>query len=1150
MKKFIFGILLIILVIILMLGFSSAELLQFDNVKSYDAINKEVTIINTFGLGKDIAKIKLDTPLKVIVPVGYQNIANLTINTYEEEYLNPLEKMEFQEINNNYREINKNFDYKYWGDIEINVYDYKEVCEESKNETEGIFCYNTIYGEHKEIIKGWKEFNKDKLLKGTYKIGIFTNVNLGDAIEWIPTYYGVKINEFASYIQSSGTKTYYSVGDIIYTIETYTSNGTFNLTGNMLNVSILIVGGGGGGAGGGSTGRGGAGGGGAGGLIYLNDLNMEVGNYNIIVGAGGSGGGSDSPGLNGQNSSINSTFTAWGGGGGGAYDGGNGLFGGSGGGGAGSTTSTGNGGGSVYGQGKAGGKPLTNSQPPGGGGGGANANGSTTSGANAGAGGNGLGYNIYNQTILYYAGGGGGNAWETNNDGAGGIGGGGAGKYNAVGVSGTANTGGGGGAGVYASGGGAGGSGIIIIRYTLLNVVPSVILNSPIDYYNITNPTIDFNITAIDSEKIENVTLYIDGVLNETNNSGFNGTYIFTKTLSEGGHNWSILAWNNNSIDNQSETRNLIIDYSNPIVTFTYPLNQTYTISYVNTSDLNVTFNWSSYDISLNSCWYSKNGGTNTTLICNTNITTNTTYGSSVNILACANDSLNNIGCSSRTATYKYKVFEINQTYNNPILENTPQDYYANIYMDTSLYLNSIYFTYDGVNYSASYLQIENYTRLEKTSFYAPSVSSDENKSLTWWALLNDSSRINLSTQIQQVNNLVYSSVCNATYPYYIFNFTLKDEKTQLNINGTIETDIKIKTTNGTTTLYNWNTIFYNTSSYLCSNFPVSYGNSYIVEGTIKYYAINENYSAMVEYYNFLNFDYNNNTYYKNISLYDLNVTEGTEFQLTFKDSSYRAREDILIYIYRQYLPEGIFKVVELPKTDSNGQTIVHLVRNDVVYNFVAVDSSGNVLGILNNVLAFCEDYTIGDCKINFQGTTSETDLEDYLDGLGLSYTLDFDSTTNIISFIFSSTTNEDKDVRLEVISSAIVTNRTICNTSLSAISGTLTCDVSSIVNSSSSVNVKIYLSEEEIINENLFLDTSNWNVPGVIFFGFLFILIIGIMFIESKEGMIIGVILGLVVLVSLGVVKGKIIGFTSGILWLIIVGVIILIKLNKENKQ
>jgi len=97
---------------------------------------------------------------------------------------------------------------------------------------------------------------------------------------------------------------------------------------------------------------------------------------------------------------------------------------------------------------------------------------------------------------------------------------------------------------------------------------PQVILNLPIEYYNSTSSTINFNVTVTDDIEVENVSLYIDGVLNETNSSSFNGTYIFTKTLSEGKHNWSILAFNNNSLSNQSETRNIVIDLTNPTANF------------------------------------------------------------------------------------------------------------------------------------------------------------------------------------------------------------------------------------------------------------------------------------------------------------------------------------------------------------------------------------------------------------------------------------------------------------------------------------------------------------------------------------------------------------------------------------------------------
>jgi VIT1/CCC1 family predicted Fe2+/Mn2+ transporter len=112
-----------------------------------------------------------------------------------------------------------------------------------------------------------------------------------------------------------------------------------------------------------------------------------------------------------------------------------------------------------------------------------------------------------------------------------------------------------------------------------------------------------------------------------------------------------------------------------------------------------------------------------------------------------------------------------------------------------------------------------------------------------------------------------------------------------------------------------------------------------------------------------------------------------------------------------------------------------------------------------------------------------------------------------------------------------------------------LTCDVSSLVNTSASVNVKIFVDGVQKVQDYLTFEDSDWNVGGLIFFGFLLILTIGIFFMESKEGLVIATIFGFIVLIALGIVKGKIIGITSGVIWLIIVGIILIIKLNGERQ-
>lgn len=244
------------------------------------------------------------------------------------------------------------------------------------------------------------------------------------------------------------------------------NNFTVNsLTGNVTadKMEYLVVAGGGGG------GYNYGGGGGAGGVLSANS-NIIATTYTVTVGAGGSGS-SDGPtqGFNGSNSLISgsgfTTVNSVGGGGGGSDQNKSGKPGGSGGG---NNINGGTGGSGIPGQGNPGGTDDAA------GGGGAGDAGSGTRG------GNGVYSTISGSNVAYGGGGGGWGRAPGPLGGAGlepgGIGGGGAGATNLgniPAVNGNVNTGGGGGGGFnqetpgpYA--GADGGSGIVIIRYPLL----------------------------------------------------------------------------------------------------------------------------------------------------------------------------------------------------------------------------------------------------------------------------------------------------------------------------------------------------------------------------------------------------------------------------------------------------------------------------------------------------------------------------------------------------------------------------------------------------------------------------------------------------------------------------------------------------------
>jgi hypothetical protein len=236
-----------------------------------------------------------------------------------------------------------------------------------------------------------------------------------------------------------------------YTIHTFKSSGTFEVTDSTLTaVEVLVVGGGGGGTGGEMASTGGGGGGG-GEVFPASGMIVSKRGYGVTVGDGGNG------------ETVLSSYTSATSGGDSEF---NGFFA------AGGSAPSPHNNGGASGSGKSGGNG--DNINAGGGGAGAGSNGAEAyldRGGDGGDGGDGVQSDITGTATFY--GGGGGGCGDPGNGGVGGQGGGGDG-YDDVGISpatsGAANTGGGGGGGkfsssAYSGNAGSGGSGVVILRY-------------------------------------------------------------------------------------------------------------------------------------------------------------------------------------------------------------------------------------------------------------------------------------------------------------------------------------------------------------------------------------------------------------------------------------------------------------------------------------------------------------------------------------------------------------------------------------------------------------------------------------------------------------------------------------------------------------
>ncbi len=574
---------MILAMVIFSISFASA--FEFDNAGRYDEATKTITIKNgcdPFGLvclGQDIATAKLLTPKNNKVPLG-KNIlvAEIEVKGFT-DYDNFFSDLEMFDLKKGNEKDNRVYDIKIRYNESFQVDDYGRECSLDPQSTNGTnICERVKIGSHNEVREIWKELApKDLRQNSVLNVGIFTEVKNADSVEWIPELFGVKIEEWAIFSATGGTVTFRDIGGLNFSVHTFTTNGTFTVTGSGNLTEVLIVAGGG--AGGGNTGNIGAGAG-AGGLVFAENLSIVAGSYPIIVGIGGLGTTSNTRGNNGQNSSALGLVAIEGGGGGSGVGGDNltGADGGSGGGGGfssalGGTALQGNFS-NATGFGRDGGDALSDGS---GSGGGANNTGITGPSQGGGNSSNARAFDINGTAFNYSCGGSGGGVSSHGFSFCGG-GDGGGDVDSSIGGNATTFGSGGGGSGFNGTSGtfrgGDGFQGVVIILFLQDLDQPTINLDSPEDNANFTiTNNVTFNATIFHATNITNVTLYLDDVINATNTTaGLNNSlYTFDVVgFAEGDHPWTMEACNFDDICGNATARTFNVN-TTPFINYTDP---------------------------------------------------------------------------------------------------------------------------------------------------------------------------------------------------------------------------------------------------------------------------------------------------------------------------------------------------------------------------------------------------------------------------------------------------------------------------------------------------------------------------------------------------------------------------------------------------
>jgi len=526
------------------------------------------------------------------------------------------------------------------------------------------------------------------------------------------------------------------------------------------------------------------------------------------------------------------------------------------------------------------------------------------------------------------------------------------------------------------------------------------------------------------------------------------------------------------------------------------------------------------------------------------------TYFWNVEFCSISDNASSSTVCSDATSNFTLVVNAIsNQSVNfsNPTIEGSTESFILNVtFNSSSLNLDSAIFTYNSTLSSALVVGIGD-NRLVTSSIIIPSIVADTNKSFFWNLSFID---LIAGGNVQESTTLTNQSVLNIgidncdSFTVRILNFTVQDEELQTFItDATIETAVNLFDQNRVGLVANVSGNFTNPTT-ICLSLNVTNTTVYSLDTIARY----ESPLHANEYFNIVNFTLDINSTVQDIILFDLNLSDSTEFQLTFTGSDFLPVENALVFVDRQYISENVFKTVELPKTDANGQTILHLVRNDIVYN-IRISKDGTLLGNFENLIAFCEDFAIGDCKIILNAGSGTEVLFNYDTELGITFTgPTYNNDTRIITFDFLTFDGSAKTVLMNVTRSDIFGNRTVCEDSLLSSGGTLSCTIPSNIDDADLI-INVFVDGQESIFKVIRLDLTDFGVAGYLVL-FVMALSLILMFSASKTGILLAVLLSFAGAIGMGLITSNLLGVGASGLWLIIITLIGIWKLNKDRIQ
>jgi len=1104
-----------ILMCIFMLTFlvGTVSAFEFDNIKSYDYKTKTATISNSllwFFELDEVADITLDTPQVVYVIAGKdRKVAEFTIDNYADGYPEALRKIDFYDKKQNLKKTTKEFNYKYKDYEEQDVPNIIKECfhEEYKNGSIKDWCEVETQGTKKELVEVWLPFDsKTDLPKGKITIGIFTDVQTGEHIEWIPTFFGVEIDEWAEWTESlnDNITAYYTMNESAFPITNAVNSGHNNGTDSGSTAFV-------------TNGK-------IGGTRHFDDtdyitINDENGVFDF----------------EGKDFTINWWDNKSAGGSGGIARGVTGTY---------SAYFIEAFGEKVYMSCDGSSWAVNNFDL------GTVVEGTYVmrtlrrSGTNLSAWENGVAVNSINTLNCALM-----NQSGTSAD-FGRVQGGAEyhdGDIDEVGFWERALT------SAELTQLYNGGDGITY--QGTFATAPVVALSVPANNTISTTGVITFNCSATDvNSDLTNVSLWINGVANFSNTTVASASFGIEKEVTfttEGFYNWTCKGTDSGALTGVAGSRNFTYDGTAPVVS-----NAT-NITTIVTPTLPVNSSWNytvTDNIKLDDCYYNTSDNATLTFVtCNvSDIKTQWQTSGDKTIYYCANDTANSETCKNNSLTIDY--YSYGQSGDKYVAEGTAHTYTLKI-NNTNIPTTSVRFVFNGTSYApTTTVSSANTYNFTKVFTIPDGIGNNTGRNDTWYWAVNMTSKAKFNTTFQNVS--VYSvEMDNCTvFGTVILNMSLRDEETNSPItilttqNTTVELDMRLTSELNSSLYWDFSTEWINeTNLTVCVPDGVFTGSSTAFTldiNEIRYFA--DNY--VTEFYYLDSYNLTNATVPKFIALMDLLSADSTSFVVSYTDDNNLLVSDAIISVLRKYEEEGVFREVENGKTSDVGETILHLVEEDVVYIFnVTIGGADEYESTQYRV--YCEAGST--CTITLDASSEVDDFTPYWDSLPEgTYNLTVNRTSRTITLTFN--LNETATMNLTIYqysnNESVMDIPFVSNTTTASSGVTYVYVPTTYGNETFYATIYkdgVYIASHFV---DLWIDISTYvGLPLTAFMIALIIMTMGLMAIATGVGVIIFGIFGVMIAVFMALITSS---GTWSIISIVIAGVIVIGMIYKRRSR